>query len=265
MIFEFKVRNYLSVKDEQVLSFEATSDTTLDDVFTVKMGKHKVLKSAIIFGPNASGKSNILASLNFLRQFAIRVMQTKDEETGHIPFLLDANSRNQHGFLELSFFVNDYLHVYSVEINHVFVSSEKLSYYPGIKPAIIFHRKYNPKKDLSEIEFGSTVKILAGEKSMLQTATLRNMSVIAAFSKLNMEFPELERVSGFFKNKLVPLINPKSNLRSWTNKRVEQSDKIRQFVLKMLQNADYSIKNIRIENIKEKLTPDLIKNLDLTG
>lgn len=265
MILEFKVRNCLSVKDEQVLSFEATADSDLEDVFIVKKGKYRILKSAILFGANASGKSNVLSSINFLRQFAIRVTQTKEEDTGHIPFLLDTDSRNQHGFLELSFFVNDHLHVYTVQINHAFVSSEKMIYYPGIRPALVFHRKYNPKKDLSEIEFGSSFKIKATEKSMLQAATLRNMSVIAAFSKVNMEFPELESVYSFFKNKMVPLISPKSSLRSWSNQKVGKSEETRKFVLKMLQNADFNINNIRVEKVKQKLTDDLIKQLELSS
>jgi AAA15 family ATPase/GTPase len=265
MILEFKVRNYLSIKEEQVLSFEATSDNTLEDVFIAEKGKFRVLKTAMFFGPNASGKSNILSSLNFLRQFTIKVTQTKDDETGHVPYLLDTESRNQHGFMELSFFVHSLLHVYTVEINHSFVSSEKLSFYPGVKPALIFHRKYNQKKDISEIEFGSTIKVLTAEKSMLQAATLRNMSVIAAFSKVNMEFPELDGVYNYFKNKMVPLINPKSILRSWSNQKVGKSEDTRRFALKMVQNADYSIQNIQVENIKQTLTPDLVKKLELTG
>ena len=68
MLIEFKVKNYLSFKDQQVLSMVASSDTSLSEntIKTEILGKRKLLRCAVLFGPNASGKSNFM---NQLRHF----------------------------------------------------------------------------------------------------------------------------------------------------------------------------------------------------
>jgi len=222
MILSFTVKNFLSIRDEQTLSFEATADATLEDVYVVKKDKTRILKLGMIFGPNAAGKTNILLALDFLRKFALTHRQTKDLSTEHVPFMLDATSKNGHGYFELSFYIRDILHIYSLKINHAFVNSEKLVYYPGIRPAIIFNRQQDTQKDIAKIEFGSTVKLKASDKALIEGNTLRNMSVIAAFSKLNLDFPELKAVYQFFDEKMFPLIKPKTNLHDWTTKRIEE-------------------------------------------
>ena len=71
MIHEFRVSNFLSFKEEQVLSFEATSDRVFEDIYCVrKKANLRLLKLAIIYGANASGKSNLLKAIDFLRQLA---------------------------------------------------------------------------------------------------------------------------------------------------------------------------------------------------
>jgi len=257
MILSFTVKNFLSIRDEQTLSFEATADATLEDVYVVKKDKTRILKLGMIFGPNAAGKTNILLALDFLRKFALTHRQTKDLSTEHVPFMLDATSKNGHGYFELSFYIRDILHIYSLKINHAFVNSEKLVYYPGIRPAIIFNRQQDTQKDIAKIEFGSTVKLKASDKALIEGNTLRNMSVIAAFSKLNLDFPELKAVYQFFDEKMFPLIKPKTNLHDWTTKRIEKSDQIKKFVVDLLNNADFNIADIKIETILPEDIPDL--------
>lgn len=257
MILSFKVRNFLSIRDEQTLSFEATADSTLEDVYVVKKDKTRILKLGMIFGPNASGKTTILLALDFLRKFALTHRQNKDAQTDHVPFVLDATSKNDQGFFELSFYIHNILHIYSLELNHAFVTGEKLVYYPGIRPAIIFNRQHNTEKDIAKIEFGSTVKLKASDKALIEGNTLRNMSVIAAFSKLNLDFPELKAAYHFFNGKIFPLIKPKTSLRDWTTKRIEKSDQTRKFVVDLLNNADFNIADIKIEKILPENMPDL--------
>ena len=70
MIQEIKIKNFLSFRDEVVLNFEATKDTTFEDyqVFEVAPGV-RLLRFALVYGANASGKSNLLIALEFLRSF----------------------------------------------------------------------------------------------------------------------------------------------------------------------------------------------------
>lgn len=73
MILEFCVSNYLSIKDELKISFVATALedvlTESNDMITVPDTGLSVLRSAVIYGANASGKSNVLKAISFCRRF----------------------------------------------------------------------------------------------------------------------------------------------------------------------------------------------------
>ena len=264
MILEFKVKNYLSIRDEQTLSFEATSDKTLGEHFVVRKGKKRLLKMALIFGANASGKTNVLLALNYLRNVVLNHTIGKTDTTGHIPFLLDDSSRNTNGIFDLSFFIDDILYEYHLEINHRFINNEKLSFYPGIKPAVVFNRNYNKDKDLTMIEYGSLFKLKATDKSLIQGNAISNMSVLAAYSKLNIDFPELDKVYKYFLYHIAEIITPRTDLLKWTSEQVDESEKTKKFVLDLLNNADFNISGINIEEqekqINEKIRDAIINS-----
>ena len=81
MIREFWVENYLSIKERQTLSFETKSKE--DDWASVDMGNEKrVNKLAVIYGANASGKSNMLLALLNVFELLFRPRESKTEYVG---------------------------------------------------------------------------------------------------------------------------------------------------------------------------------------
>lgn len=104
MIAEFTIENFFSIKSSQKLSFEPSSDTFMSDEYSyeVKDGV-RLLKLGIIYGANASGKTNILNAVEFFRMLVLRMPKDRNEKTGVIPFMLDDTSRNErtkcHGIL----------------------------------------------------------------------------------------------------------------------------------------------------------------------
>ena len=76
MLLEFKMKNYKSFKDECVFSMKvAPKQKGLDySILTEKIGKniYKGLSTAVIYGPNASGKTNIIGAMETFRQIVLR-------------------------------------------------------------------------------------------------------------------------------------------------------------------------------------------------
>ena len=66
MILQFKVKNYLSIREEQTLDFTASADKTYEEYAVVKIKNVRISKLGVIYGPNASGKSNLLKALVWL-------------------------------------------------------------------------------------------------------------------------------------------------------------------------------------------------------
>jgi AAA15 family ATPase/GTPase len=90
MIQELKVSNFLSFKEEVTFSFEATKDSLFEDYHVVEVAPDvRLLRFAMIYGANASGKSNLLQVeiyVNFgLKQKIIQVKQ-------FVPFRLDTDT-----------------------------------------------------------------------------------------------------------------------------------------------------------------------------
>ena len=96
MIAEFSIENFFSVKSVQKISFEPSSDTFMSDeyLYEVKEGI-RLLKIGIIYGANASGKTNILNAVDFFRMLVLRMPKDRNEKTGVVPFMLDETSRNE--------------------------------------------------------------------------------------------------------------------------------------------------------------------------
>ncbi|HQQ68332.1 MAG TPA: AAA family ATPase, partial [Candidatus Cloacimonadota bacterium] len=76
MLLEFKMKNYKSFKDECVFSMKvAPKQKGLDySILSEKIGRnvHKALSSAVIYGPNASGKTNIIGAMETFKQIVLR-------------------------------------------------------------------------------------------------------------------------------------------------------------------------------------------------
>ena len=70
MIQEIKIKNFLSFKDEVTFSFVASNDKFAEDSQVVKINENtRLLRFAIVYGYNASGKSNLLSVLGYLSYF----------------------------------------------------------------------------------------------------------------------------------------------------------------------------------------------------
>ena len=90
MIQEIKIKNFLSFKDEVKFSFEASNDKFAEDSQVVQINENtRLLRFAIVYGYNASGKSNLLNVFDFLYDFWFYKPIDVYEETGSTPFKFD--------------------------------------------------------------------------------------------------------------------------------------------------------------------------------
>lgn len=97
MIAEFRVSNFFSIRSEQSISFVATSDKFMADGFCRQVTDAvSLLKIGVIYGANASGKSNVLKAFSFFRRLMLRVPEDRNESLKLVPFLLDKKEINAY-------------------------------------------------------------------------------------------------------------------------------------------------------------------------
>jgi len=139
MILEFSVTNFRSIKEKQTLSLLKTKKNELENNFTtltLSTGKTlDVLNSAVIYGANASGKSNLLLAMKKMVDVILGVNKSIE------PFLLSENSKNQPSEFEIDFVDNGVRFVYGFSIMQEKIIDEWLYQYPKGRPQALIERE----------------------------------------------------------------------------------------------------------------------------
>lgn len=253
MIAEIKFKNILSFRDQAIFSFEADKSKEMESYHIVEVVPGiRLLKLAVVYGANASGKSNFIKICDFIKKFLIRVPSNKGEETGIIPFLMDKDCGNQTSDLSISFYVlqkeQATKFVYSLSLTRNHIVNEVLTYYPSQQPAAIFERTI--ENGVSTIKFGTKIKLTAAAKEEISLKCLPNMSVFAAYMQVNVNVPEIENVLSYFKGQIMPAITPSLLLNRYAERHIKE-EKTKEYILRYLQEADFNISDI---SAKEKDT-----------
>jgi len=261
MIHSLTIKNFLSYKNATTFSFEATHDQYLEETHVVEVAPDvRLLKIGVIYGANASGKSNLLDSFDFLRHVLFNVADSKDEEINVVPFLLDDSSENKASHFNLIFYVEGKKFDYTIKIQHGIIAEEKLFYYPSIRPKLVFHRTH---ENISKIEYGAGIKLNATAKNEISVKCLPNMSVFAAYNQVNTEVFEMEKASHWFQKQFMQVIDPDmdESLHRFVDRMINKDEEAKGKVLKYLQEADFNISNIYTEIIKEKVPDFFISSM----
>ena len=126
MLIEFSVGNFLSIKDRQTLRLDASSISEHREQL-IDAGRYKLLRSAVIYGANASGKSNVLKAMGTMREIvttSIRYASTA--AIGVEPFRLSTETEARPSYFEVLFLLDDVRYRYGFEADRKVIKAEWL-------------------------------------------------------------------------------------------------------------------------------------------
>ena len=261
MIQELKIKNFLSFKDEVRFSFEASNDKFAEESQVVTINENtRLLRFAIVYGYNASGKSNLLSVLDFLSYFWTMKRKDLDAETGVVPFKLDQASADEPSSFELVFYVQDTKYWYQLELDQHQVYLEKLSYYKTTQPIMLFERTL--KDGQSDIQFNPKAeKISPAAKDLISVNCLKNMSFFVARNQVNVSLPLIDAAKDWMRNQLMPIISPTMGLTSYAQRLTAENRNLISYLVNFLHEADFNITDISSNMIVKQLTDEAIKFL----
>lgn len=254
MIINFSIQNFGSVKDKQTLTFEADKSDHLENSYIIHTNGLRLLKIALIYGANASGKTTILKALEFLRDIVLEPETKKTDELDFQPFLFDSETPNQNSVISIEFIANDTKYFYEVEFFRKAVVNETLNFYNPNK-ANVYKRTTDINNQFTEIKFGSKIKIDKTIEKNLEANTLWNNTVLGGFLKTNVDIKELKEAVEWFKNYLRPLIFTKTQLEGFVTSKIDKGELSKLDVINILKKADFHISDIVIQE-EEKKIPD---------
>ncbi len=260
MIAEFTVENFYSIRSTQKISFEPSSDSFMSDEYTyeVKDGV-RLLKVGIIYGANASGKSNVLGAIEFFKMLVLRVPKGRNDTTRAVPFLLDKASKTKMTKMSMSFYVNQLKYILSFELDKKRIYSETLTVYESIRPTKLYSRSYNPDTDSSVIEFGTNLKMAKKNQDAIAGNTINNCSVLAAFGNSNVEKTKLNDVYDYFAKQVKDVLAPGMLLSGYVKRHLDKDKDgdLKKFILNFLKASDFNIEDVTLHEEEELITPEL--------
>lgn len=254
MLIEFTVGNFRSFKKPVTLSFSAAKpikEHRDENVFSA--GRFNLLRSAAVYGANASGKSNLLSALVFMRHFVLT--SSKDtqasEPIGVVPFLLDSESAGSPSHFEVAFVRDGATYRYGFEVNKKEVVAEWLFRSQKVAASPLFLRDAD----------GIQVKPKFPEGQGLEKKTRPNALFLSVCAQFNGEMAT--SVLTWFRG-IVPVHGLMD--RGYTRRAIEMlSDanaKVR--LLSLLREADLGIEDILVSE-EEIDNTDLLKMLSEEG
>ncbi len=260
MIVNFSIQNFGPIKDQQTLSFEADKSTHLEDAYVTnyvtKTRKKRLLKLALIYGPNASGKTTILKALDFLRDIVLYPAEKKTTVFDFEPFLFNAKTPEENSLISIEFINDGIKYFYEVEFMKKAIVKEELTFWNPVK-ANLYKRTTNLSTQFTEITFGSTVKIDKTFKKTLEANTLWNNTVLGGYLKTNIDFQELKGVISWFQETLTPIVWTRTDLEDFVSKQINKNKIVKSDVIEILRKADFYISDIQIKE-EEKDMPDFL-------
>ncbi len=257
MLIQFSIKNFKTFKEKATLNFVSSNydnDTRSgDNIHLDSKYDLKLLKSAVIFGANASGKSAFLEALTFMSSFAISssIGSQKGDQIDIDPFRLSTESENTPTEFEVVFTHKEIMYRYGFEADSSQIVAEWLYHKPKTKEVELFYRNFqdfevHPKgfsKGLTLVK----QELIRNNALLLSVAAQFNDSISVGIIEW---FKSLKTISGL----------RKEQYQGYTMGKTQEADHKKQ-ILELLKAADLGIQDISIEKIDlNNFPPDLPKD-----
>ncbi len=242
MLLEFSCSNHKSIKEKVVFSAIAGKDETNEDLLYT-FGNLRILKSAVIYGANGSGKSNLIDAISFTKNLVINSLNHQPgasiRQTPHKLLSFENDS-----VYAIQFVAKGIRYAFGFTLNNKLVKEEYLYSFPNGRQVKIFERE------------GET--IIAGDKfkgkfELCKSALKPNkllLSCAASFS----DVVDVQNVFAFFRDDLV--IYRGLGVGDWMNYSLitmSNNPQVKKAVMSFLQGLGTGIKDIKIKHKKKQL------------
>lgn len=249
MILELKVKNFRSIKEWQSFSMLAEIKVKEHSNLVFDILGQNILNTAIIYGRNASGKSNILKAFRALQYMVTDSADFKVDKSipPYEPYKLDNASLNLPTEIYIDFIAkNNIRYIYEIGYNKTKIIYERLKFFPKTQPAILFDRKLG-----EPIKYG---EYLTGRKKDIEDKLYENQLFLSKISTNKLEmltFPYLFFSDGIFVSTFHDTKYDNILIQTFTNKMVKGDiPYFKENINKLMQIADTGIDCIDIKEIE---------------
>ena len=260
MLVSLNIKNYRSAKNEIELSLVAAKRKEVEKNFVFNTNYEALLDAAVVYGPNASGKTTVIQAMSVTKELIKRSFKDQNALEELIkPFLFDEKTKDEPSEFDIIFIVDGVRYQYGFTATKKIIYSEWLYSFPKGRIQTLFTRDFNYKTDEYSYNFGRNYR---GEKSSAKFLTPKNslfLSVVSRTKNHESAIPVLQ----WFNQLNVIGINGVNDLLTALGISDKKLDKLE--VTNFLKNADINVADLDVREIKFNTTkipantPQLIK------
>lgn len=237
MIVEISIGNFLSIKDKVTLSLESGKsqanpqnliELTPEKVVTLSESPGmSLLKSAAIYGPNASGKSNLIKAVLFLWSLVKSSHSFNvDAKIARIPYKMNQSYLKKPSTFEINFIHKTIRYLYGFSCTEDKIVEEYLHYWPKGRESLIFRRK-----DTEEYQFNA-------DKEQQETIRKQmNPNVLYLSRATQLGYEKTKGPYEFIVNHLV--INYSPQWAGYTLEKISSDQRLKEKIIDILQRTDF--------------------------
>ncbi len=247
MLIEFSISNFRSFREKQTFSMVAAPRLKKgDNVFKPVVKGEKLpdlLKVAAIYGPNASGKSNLIKAFDIVREIAERQPSANFIPFPVAPFRFDTELANQPTRIELHFVYAEQRYQFDLALTQERIIEERLIAFPKGKETLLYERKHTALGD--EYNFG--VKLDGGKDLHELWKKVTGAQVLFISQAVANSSEELNQLRNPFQWLQSGFLNISGNIgrfASLSQNSVKDTDNANN-ITKFLQEIDVPVVNIR--------------------
>ena len=250
MLLEFSVTNFRSICERQTLSMVASAYfKELESLNTFDAGTTertpRLLRSAVLYGPNASGKSTVIEALDFMQDPVLHSQKESQagDEIDTVPFKLRASSRAEDSEFEIALVEQGVRYEYGFRCNRQRFTEEWLYAYPQGRAQKWFHRVFDADRGKDAYKFSS---LFEGERKRQDWRDLTRSNALFLSTAIQLNNEQLRPVFGWFQHRLrVVASTTELNAGYTVNRCKDKYEKTK--VLDFMNSADLSIADIQVK------------------
>ncbi len=246
MLLKFEFSNFCSFRDKTELSLIPTREKlhraqhvySLDDE-----GGGEVLRAAVIYGENASGKSNFIRALEFAKRFITRGVRP-NKLIGSTIFKLDEAFQSEPSVFHFEILAEGTIYKYEFSLSHDQVLGEKLSSLSKNSFKLIFERFFDK---ITPYKFGSFFQTLSKEEQMFYKFNIESTRKNQLFltESIDRNFTKFSPVYNWF-DKNLKIFTPQS-INHGVEFQLQDDKKFTTFLKSLLEHFDPSVVDLKTD------------------
>lgn len=264
MLIEFSISNYLSFREKQTFSMVAAPRLKKgDNVFKPVVKGEKLpdlLKVAAIYGPNASGKSNLIKAFDIVRDVVNRQPSAQFTPLPVSPFRFDPQLADQPTRIELHFIYEEQRYAFELALTQERIIQERLVAFPKGKETLLYERRHLSSGE--EYTFGQQLDGGKDLHELWRKSTGSQVLFLAqAVANSSEDLAQLRGPLKWLQTGFMIVSGGMEARASSSQKLVKEHPIFAEEIASFLQDVDVPVTNIRVDQVEPNLKEPNLEGL----